>query len=77
MLSVERMEEIGKNIAEGRKRMGFHMPPFSSVPHLHLHVIAPASQMSIRSLSHYGPQSYWFITMDRMVQQLRTHNQVK
>eukprot|EP00063_Salmo_salar_P086044 XP_014060879.1 PREDICTED: histidine triad nucleotide-binding protein 3-like [Salmo salar] len=58
-------------------RMGFHMPPFSSVPHLHLHVIAPASQMSIRSLRHYGPQSYWFITVDKVLQQLRTQNQVK
>uniref|UniRef100_A0AAZ3QFQ5 Adenosine 5'-monophosphoramidase HINT3 n=1 Tax=Oncorhynchus tshawytscha TaxID=74940 RepID=A0AAZ3QFQ5_ONCTS len=58
-------------------RMGLHMPPFSSVPHLHLHVIAPASQMSITSLRNYGPQSYWFITVDKVLQQLRTQNQVK
>ena len=47
----------------GVRRMGFHLPPFSSVPHLHLHVLAPASEMNSRSLSRYGPQSYWFITV--------------
>ncbi|XP_023856745.1 adenosine 5'-monophosphoramidase HINT3 isoform X1 [Salvelinus sp. IW2-2015] len=81
---VEKMEEMGRSVLQKKKvtdlddiRMGFHMPPFSSVPHLHLHVIAPASQMSIRSLRHYGPQSYWFITVDKVLQQLRTQNQVK
>nr|XP_046155591.1 adenosine 5'-monophosphoramidase HINT3-like [Oncorhynchus gorbuscha] len=78
------MEEMGRSVMQKKKvtdlddiRMGFHMPPFSSVPHLHLHVIAPASQMSIRSLRNYGPQSYWFITVDKVLQQLRTQNQVK
>ena len=47
----------------GLRRMGFHLPPFSSVPHLHLHVLFPASEMNSRSLSRYGPQSYWFITV--------------
>uniref|UniRef100_A0A8C7G2F7 HIT domain-containing protein n=1 Tax=Oncorhynchus kisutch TaxID=8019 RepID=A0A8C7G2F7_ONCKI len=67
---VEKMEEMGRSVLQKKKvtdlddiRMGFHMPPFSSIPHLHLHVIAPASQMSIRSLRNYGPQSYWFITV--------------
>nr|XP_029532407.1 histidine triad nucleotide-binding protein 3-like isoform X1 [Oncorhynchus nerka] len=81
---VEKMEEMGRSVLQKKKvtdlddiRMGFHMPPFSSVPHLHLHVIAPASQMSIRSLRNYGPQSYWFTTADKVLQQLRTQNQVK
>ncbi|CAL8313103.1 unnamed protein product [Lota lota] len=57
--------------------MGFHLPPFSSVPHLHLHVLAPASEMNSRSLSRYGPQSYWFITVDNVLHQLYTHGKVK
>ncbi|XP_036831358.1 histidine triad nucleotide-binding protein 3 [Oncorhynchus mykiss] len=46
--AVEKMEEMGRSVLQKKKvtdlddiRMGFHMPPFSSVPHLHLHVIAP------------------------------------
>lgn len=43
--------------------MGFHIPPFTSVPHLHLHVLSPASKMGMRSQLRYGPQSHWFITV--------------
>lgn len=81
---VERMEEMGKSALQRNKvtnlddvRFGFHLPPFSSVPHLHLHVIAPASELSSRSLTRYGPQSCWFITVDKVLQQLRTMNRVK
>ncbi|KAI3364316.1 hypothetical protein L3Q82_011114, partial [Scortum barcoo] len=45
---VERMVEMGRSVLEKNKvsdlddvRMGFHLPPFSSVPHLHLHALAP------------------------------------
>lgn len=27
-------------------RMGFHLAPFLRVPHLHMHIISPASRMS-------------------------------
>ncbi|KAM4633176.1 adenosine 5'-monophosphoramidase HINT3-like isoform 2-T2 [Polymixia lowei] len=83
-LELEQMEEMGRGILEKNEvrdlddvRMGFHLPPFSSVPHLHLHVLAPASQMNSRSLVRYGPQSYWFITVDKVLHQLKTNNKVK
>ncbi|KAK0130936.1 Histidine triad nucleotide-binding protein 3 [Merluccius polli] len=81
---VEQMKEMGRSVLEKHNvsdlqdvRMGFHLPPFSSVPHLHLHVLAPASEMNSRSLSRYGPQSYWFITVDNVLHQLNTHGKVK
>ncbi|XP_070843429.1 adenosine 5'-monophosphoramidase HINT3-like isoform X1 [Chaetodon trifascialis] len=68
--TVERMVEMGRSVLERNKvsdladiRMGFHLPPFSSVPHLHLHALAPASKMNFKSQLHYGPQSHWFITV--------------
>ncbi|XP_026175203.1 histidine triad nucleotide-binding protein 3-like isoform X4 [Mastacembelus armatus] len=81
---VERMEKMGRSVLEKNKvsvindvRMGFHVPPFSSVPHLHLHVLAPASAMTIKSQLRYGSQSYWFITVDNVLSQLKTRGKVK
>ncbi|XP_070782059.1 adenosine 5'-monophosphoramidase HINT3-like [Enoplosus armatus] len=81
---VERMVEMGRSVLEKNKvsdlddvRMGFHVPPFSSVPHLHLHVLAPASKMNFKSQLHYGPQSYWFITVDKVLSQLKTRGKIK
>ncbi|XP_068199301.1 adenosine 5'-monophosphoramidase HINT3-like [Antennarius striatus] len=81
---VERMVEMGRSALEKNKvidlddiRMGFHIPPFSSVPHLHLHVLAPASMMTLKSQLRYGPQSHWFIRVDKVLSHLKTHGKVK
>ncbi|XP_076129076.1 adenosine 5'-monophosphoramidase HINT3-like [Alosa pseudoharengus] len=81
---VLRMEEMAKAVLQMKGisdlhdiRLGFHMPPFSSVPHLHLHVLAPATQLSSRSLRFYGPQSFWFLTVENLLKQLESQNRVK
>ncbi|KAG7509421.1 histidine triad nucleotide-binding protein 3-like [Solea senegalensis] len=81
---VEQMQQMGMKMLEKNKvcdlddvRLGFHLPPFSSVPHLHLHALAPASQMVFRSQLHYGPKSHWFITVDKVLSQLKTQGRVK
>ena len=49
---LARMVEVAKTVLkEGRGnpddvRMGFHLPPFLRVSHLHMHIISPASRMS-------------------------------
>lgn len=81
---VEQMIDMGMRTLKMNKvsalddiRLGFHLPPFSSVPHLHLHALAPASQMSDRSMLRYGPQTHWFITADKVLSQLKTQGKVK
>uniref|UniRef100_A0A3Q0R1Z3 HIT domain-containing protein n=1 Tax=Amphilophus citrinellus TaxID=61819 RepID=A0A3Q0R1Z3_AMPCI len=79
LLTVEQMEQMGRRILEKNKvsdlddiRLGFHLPPFSSVPHLHLHALAPASKMNLKSQLRYGQHSYWFITVTRtLIKRLR------
>ncbi|TMW52901.1 hypothetical protein DOY81_002017 [Sarcophaga bullata] len=43
---------------------GFHVPPFISVKHLHMHGIAPRSAMSWFHSLMYKPFSLWFKTVD-------------
>ncbi|XP_031726173.1 histidine triad nucleotide-binding protein 3-like isoform X3 [Anarrhichthys ocellatus] len=62
---VERMAEMGKAVLHDQgitdmkdiryeDSLGFHQPPYTSVDHLHLHVLAPASQI-------YKDMEYKFI----------------
>ncbi|XP_067881412.1 histidine triad nucleotide-binding protein 3 isoform X2 [Heterodontus francisci] len=66
---VQKMVNIGKNVLQEKGiddladvRLGFHWPPFCTITHLHLHVLAPASQMGFISRLVYRINSYWFIT---------------
>ncbi|KAJ8005380.1 hypothetical protein DPEC_G00146020 [Dallia pectoralis] len=79
VLLVEKMVETGKKILQKHNvvdlsdvRFGFHWPPFCSVSHLHLHVLAPASQMGLMSRIFYRLNSYWFITADQLIQHLNS-----
>jgi diadenosine tetraphosphate (Ap4A) HIT family hydrolase len=54
--------------------MGFHVPPFISVPHLHLHIIQPPfkscwSQFKFRASAF----SVWFMPAETLLQELQ-HN---
>uniref|UniRef100_A0A8C6KMT4 HIT domain-containing protein n=1 Tax=Nothobranchius furzeri TaxID=105023 RepID=A0A8C6KMT4_NOTFU len=67
---VERMVELGRAVLLDQGitnmndvRLGFHQFPFISVSHLHLHVLAPASQISQAMMFKFTPGSDSFITV--------------
>ncbi|KAM9316664.1 adenosine 5'-monophosphoramidase HINT3 [Gastrophryne carolinensis] len=75
---VKNMVEVGKNVLQQNQvtnmediRLGFHWPPFCSISHLHLHVLAPASQLGFLSRMIYRLNSYWFITAEQLIERLQ------
>ncbi|XP_065222736.1 adenosine 5'-monophosphoramidase HINT3-like [Planococcus citri] len=51
-------------------RLAFHWPPFRSVPHLHLHAIAPASQMSLIHRISFKPGTWWCVSPEYVLQRI-------
>ncbi|XP_034018567.1 histidine triad nucleotide-binding protein 3-like isoform X1 [Thalassophryne amazonica] len=65
---VEQMVDMGKAVLHDKgitdmknTRLGFHKPPFISVDHLHLHVLAPTSQICDYMLYKFTPGTASFI----------------
>ncbi|KAB7499387.1 Histidine triad nucleotide-binding protein 3 [Armadillidium nasatum] len=62
-----KMVKVGEQIMTENKgdlsglRMGFHWPPFHSISHLHLHVIAPEEEMGLIARAIFKVNSYWFV----------------
>lgn len=76
---VSRMVEVGQRVTEERSgcefeelRLGFHWPPFNSIAHLHLHVIAPQSSMGLIARGIFKPNSFWFVPADTVLRGLGT-----
>ncbi|KDR78672.1 hypothetical protein GALMADRAFT_223931 [Galerina marginata CBS 339.88] len=87
---VQAMEEIGHNIMTSldippsMRVMGFHIPPFNSVWHLHLHVQAlpyrdarSAAKYPVRSgFAGYSKGLSWFVEVKQAIQILERGGRV-
>ncbi|GFS81234.1 histidine triad nucleotide-binding protein 3 [Nephila pilipes] len=57
-------------------RIGYHWPPFISIPHLHLHVIAPEEELSMKSRIIFQPSTRWFLTTKEIVVKINSRHLV-
>ncbi|XP_029965414.1 histidine triad nucleotide-binding protein 3-like [Salarias fasciatus] len=77
---VKRMAELGREVLREQGvtdmtdvRLGFHKPPYTSVHHLHLHVLAPSSQIHKSMLYKFIPGSVRFITVSYLIKNLEDY----
>ena len=77
---IEKLEQIGNTVLQERfpdcdssdSRMGFHWPPFSSISHLHLHVLAPVSRMGfIKKNLLFRKDSIAFVSVEWTLNNLK------
>ncbi|XP_018550081.1 adenosine 5'-monophosphoramidase HINT3 isoform X1 [Lates calcarifer] len=75
---VKRMAEMGRAVLRDQGitdmediRLGFHQPPYISVDHLHLHVLAPTSQISKYMSYKFIPRSNNFVTEEQLRKRLK------
>ncbi|XP_058060293.1 adenosine 5'-monophosphoramidase HINT3-like [Anopheles bellator] len=59
-----------KQIHQREASFGFHIPPFTSIKHLHMHAIAPVAKMGFISRMIFRPNTMWFKTDETVLQSL-------
>ncbi|KRF81583.1 adenosine 5'-monophosphoramidase HINT3 [Drosophila virilis] len=74
---VERMQNgmiqflASKDVDISKSVIGFHVPPFISQKHLHLHGISPVSEMSFSDRISFMIPSFWFKSANSAIESLQ------
>lgn len=71
-LAVLRDRHGADFVATGNYTLCFHVPPFNSVDHLHLHILAPKSEMKwYYRYVKYNTGMRWSVSLDTVLNRLR------
>lgn len=77
---VENMVAIGKSTYQtlgiSDVQYSFHIPPWNSIDHLHLHCIANPKEMSYFSSLKYSQGTFWCKSADEVISSLKSSNGV-
>ncbi len=61
-----------------KKRLGFHVPPFISIKHLHLHAfVHPFKDNKTEEHDSPEPNNAWFVEMDNLIETIEKHPEKK
>nr|XP_061806404.1 adenosine 5'-monophosphoramidase HINT3-like [Nerophis lumbriciformis] len=76
---VEKMVEMGRDVLRDQGvadmtdiAIGFHQPPYISVEHLHLHVLAPASEIQENMIFKFIPGTPSFVDEKKLRERLKS-----
>jgi diadenosine tetraphosphate (Ap4A) HIT family hydrolase len=74
---IERMAQLGKMVLRQQGAplddmlLGFHWPPFQAIEHLHMHCLAPVSEMGyFNKKVTFRPDSWCFVTVEWLLDHL-------
>ncbi|XP_076058437.1 adenosine 5'-monophosphoramidase HINT3-like isoform X2 [Oratosquilla oratoria] len=67
-VGLEVLQDQGGNTDTAR--LGYHWPPFHTVSHLHLHVIAPEAEMGFIARGIFKKDSFWFVSPEFVLERL-------
>ena len=64
------LELLEKNGQTSDISLGFHIPPFNSVKHLHLHGISPKAEMGFIAKLIFKENTFYYKTFDTVFNSL-------
>ena len=68
----ELLKEHGHDPADpAQARLGFHVPPYNTVDHLHLHVLGGTFQSAHRNKKYENGQK-WYLDLETLLTRLQT-----
>ncbi len=70
-VALQHQQQHGGDLPRPPLVCGFHVPPFISVQHLHLHVLQPPFVSCMRALKYQSNLAFWFQNADELLLRLQ------
>ncbi|KAF9292479.1 hypothetical protein BGZ68_005162 [Mortierella alpina] len=74
--AIDLLKERGHDPEDTNTRLGFHVPPFNTVGHLHLHVLGGEFKSRFRKMK-YEPKRMWYMDLAQLQADLEKKRRVQ